>query len=82
MPSISAIFKPSADGSIHLPIPEELRGTARLRVVAWIEPDAEAPKKSSAGEWAKLARGIALPQAGETSDDARFSAMRQRLEAP
>jgi len=82
MSSISAVFKPSTDGSIHLPIPQELRGKARLRVVAWLEPDTETPKKPGAGEWAKLARGIALPRDGETPDDARFAAMRQKFEAP
>jgi hypothetical protein len=59
MSSISAIFKPSADGSIHLPIPPELRGNARLRVVAWLEPAIQGAKSPSPGQWAKKARGIA-----------------------
>jgi hypothetical protein len=75
MSSISAFFKPSSDGSIHLPIPPELRGSARLRVVAWLEPDTETPEKPGAGEWAKLARGIARPGSGESSDDARLAAL-------
>jgi len=82
MSSISAVFKPSTDGSIHLPIPPELRGNARLRVVAWLEPDVETHEKPGAGEWAKLARGIARPPAGESSDDARFAALKERFEAP
>ena len=82
MSSISAIFKPSADGSIHLPIPEELRGEARLRVVAWLEPDAESRETTGAGEWARQARGIARPLAGETADDVRFAALKKKFAAP
>ena len=79
MSSISAIFKPSADGSIHLPIPPELRGNARLRVVAWLEPDIQGTKSPSAGQWAKQARGIARRLPGESPDDARFAALSQKL---
>ena len=82
MISISAIFKPSADGSIHLPIPEELRGEAKLRVVAWLEPDVESLEKTGAGEWARQARGIARPLAGETADDARFASLKMKFTAP
>ena len=71
MSVIKAVFQPSADGSIHLPIPEELRGEARLRVVAWFELDTEPPEKIGAGEWARRARGIAPPRPHETADDAR-----------
>jgi hypothetical protein len=78
---IRATFKPSTDGSIHLPIPPELQGKGSLRVVAWIEADADEAKKTGSGEWAKRARGIALPRSGETSDDARFEALSRKFEA-
>ena len=82
MSSISAIFKPSADGSIHLPIPEGLRGEAKLRVVAWFEPDAGASKKTGAGEWARRARGLAPPLAGETADEARLASLKRKFTTP
>jgi hypothetical protein len=77
--SISAVFTPSADGSIHLPIPPELRGNARLRVVAWLEPDIQGAKSPSPGQWAQRARGIARRLPGESLDDARFAALSQKL---
>ena len=82
MSVIRAVFQPSADGSIHLPIPEELRGEAKLRVVAWFEADADTPDKTGAGEWARRARGIAPPQAGETADDARLASLQKKFTAP
>ena len=82
MNSISAIFEPSADGSIHLPIPDKLRGEASLRVVAWFEPDARPPEKTGAGEWARQSRGIARSLEGETSDEARFASLKGKFTAP
>jgi len=79
MSSIRATFKPSSDGSIHLPIPPELQGMDRLRVVAWLEPDKEAAKKTGAGEWATKSAGIARPHSGESPDDARYSALVQKF---
>ena len=79
MSAIRATFKPSTDGSIHLPIPPELKGRASLRVVAWIEADVEEPKKSGVGDWVTQARGIARPLPGEGSDDARLAALRQKF---
>ena len=64
MSAIRATFKPSTDGSIHLPIPPELQGKGSLKVVAWIEADAGEAKRTGAGEWAKQARGIARPLPG------------------
>ena len=82
MSSIRAVLKTSADGSVHLPIPSELLGNTRLRVVAWLEPDTETPKKQGAGAWARMARGIARPQVGESADDARLAALKERFQAP
>lgn len=36
MRTFTAILEPAADGTLHLPIPEELRG-ARIKVVATLE---------------------------------------------
>jgi len=77
MSKVSETFKPSSDGSIHLPIPPELEGKGRLRVVAWIEADSEADKKTGAGVWATMSAGIARHHPGESPEDARYAALRQ-----
>jgi hypothetical protein len=79
MTSINATFKPSSDGSIHLPIPPELHGTTQLRVVAWLEAAAATPAKSGAGEWAVRARGIAQPLPNENPDEARMASLRKKF---
>jgi hypothetical protein len=79
MNAIRAIFKPSTDGKIHLPIPPELMGNERLRVVAWLEPDVDVPRKTGAGEWARKSVGIARPYPGESRDDARHAALAKKF---
>lgn len=79
MSSVSATLQPSPDGSLHLPIPPELRGVGKLRIVAWIEPVAERAPAVGAGEWALQARGIARPLAGETSEQARAAYLRTKF---
>lgn len=79
MSSIQATFEPSSDGSIHLPIPKELQGEGRLRVVAWMEPDTDTAQKTGAGEWAKKSAGIAC-HPDETAEDARYDALKQKFQ--
>jgi len=79
MSSISATLNPSPDGSIHLPIPSELRGKPLLRVVAWIEPVAETLEKAGAGAWAARACGIAKPPPSESPDEARLASLRKKF---
>jgi len=79
MSSISAILQPAADGSLHLPIPPELKGTASLRVVAWLAPASAPTGRSGAGQWALHARGIAKPPPGISRDDARRDFLRQKF---
>jgi hypothetical protein len=79
MSSISATLSPSPDGSIHLPIPSELRGKSSLRVVAWIEPVVETLEKTGAGAWAVQACGIAKPLPHESSDEARLASLRKKF---
>ncbi len=79
MSAISATFQPSTDGSIHLPIPPELRGSGKLRVVAWLEPATKDTAKSGAGRWARHARGIAQTLPGESRDDARANALQRKF---
>lgn len=79
MNAIRAILKPSTDGKIHLPIPLELRGKDRLRVVAWMEADTDVRRKTGAGEWAKESAGIARPNSGESRDDARHAALTEKF---
>lgn len=59
MTSITAILQPAADGSLHLPIPADLVGSGRLRVVAWLAPASATPVKPGVGQWAIQTRGIA-----------------------
>ena len=80
MSAISATFQPSTDGSIHLPIPPELQGEEKLRVVAWIESATEGSAKLGAGGWALRARGIAQPLQGESPDEARWHALQRKFE--
>lgn len=79
MSSISVILQPAADGSVHLPIPAELKGAGVLRVVAWLAPVSAPPVKLGAGQWALQARGIAKLPPGVTTDDARWSFLRAKF---
>jgi len=79
MSTIQVTLKPSTDGKIHLPIPPELRGSDRLRVVAWFESATDVGHKSGAGEWAKESAGIARPHPGESRDDARHAALTEKF---
>jgi len=79
MSSISAILQPAADGSLHLPIPTELQGTASLRVVAWLAPASDPTAKPGAGQWALQARGIAKLPPGISREDARMAFLRQKF---
>ena len=79
MSSITAILQPAADGSLHLPIPSELVGSGRLRVVAWLAPVSSPPAKPGAGQWAIEARGIAKLPPGVTRDDVRMDFLRRKF---
>jgi len=79
MNAIRTTLQPSMDGSVHLPIPPELRGVERLRIVAWLEPATEKSKKHGAGDWAIQARGIVKLSPGESQDDARSQALKAKF---
>lgn len=79
MNSITMIVQPAADGSIHLQIPAELKGTGMLRVIAWLVPVSAAPAKLGAGQWALQARGIAKLPPGVSRDDARMAFLCQKF---
>ncbi len=80
MNSITAILRPAADGSLHLPIPSELKGTGKLRVVAWLAPAGAPTVKPGAGQWALQARGIAKLPPTITRDDARMDFLRHKFD--
>ena len=51
MSTLTAVFDPSPDGTVHLPLPEELR-TRKLKVFAILTPiesGEEIPQKGAAG---------------------------------
>jgi hypothetical protein len=52
MSTITAILEPQPDGTLHLPLPPELR-QGKLKVTATLEPT-EAPKPAKAGVWQEL----------------------------
>jgi hypothetical protein len=79
MNAIRVTLHPSPDGSVHLPLPPELRGVDRLRVVAWLEPEPPEKNKQGAGAWAIQARGIAKLSPGESHDEARMSSLQRRF---
>ncbi len=79
MNAIRATLEPSLDGSVHLPLPPELLGVERLRIVAWLEPATEKPKKQGAGDWAIQARGIAKLLPGESHDEARMVSLQPKF---
>jgi hypothetical protein len=79
MSKIHATLLPSPDGSLHLPLPPELLGAGRLRVVAWLEPEAEKPVKPGAGAWALQARGIVKLLPGESPEDVRIESLQPKF---
>ncbi len=79
MRPVRATLLPSSDGSLHLPLPPELLGAGKLRVVAWLEPEAEKPAKPGAGDWALQARGIVKLLPGESPDDARIESLQPKF---
>ena len=75
MSTLTAILEPAADGSLHLPVPEELRH-GKIRVVASltaadIPGEAIPTVKGKAREWVRLARGAVRLLPGESGDDLR-----------
>jgi hypothetical protein len=50
MSTITAILEPDADGTLHLPLPIELR-KARIRVKAQLEPVSAVRPRAKAGLW-------------------------------
>ena len=44
MSTITAVLEPEADGSIRLLLPEELRGSGRVKVTATVEMARETPQ--------------------------------------
>lgn len=53
MSTITAILEPNADGTLHLPLPKELR-QQRVRVKAELEPATAASGRAKAGLWEGL----------------------------
>ena len=76
MSTVTAILEADPDGSVHLPVPEELRG-GKIRVVAHlvaVPGDIAAPStRTKAREWARSARGSVRLAPGESADDARMA---------
>jgi hypothetical protein len=75
MSTITAILEPAADGSLHLPVPEELRHR-RIRVVALLTAadnaaEGDSGVKGKAREWVGQARGAVQLLPGESADDLR-----------
>lgn len=81
MSTVSATLQPASDGSIHLPVPPELQGSGKLRVVAWLEPAAGRLSSVGAGNWALQARGIARPLPDTPPEDSRLDFLRQKFGA-
>ena len=54
MCTITAILEPDADGTLHLPLPAELRH-GKVKVTATIEPSVEAPTPALATPDRKMA---------------------------
>ena len=50
MSTITAILEPDADGTLHLPLPEELRH-GKIRVTATMQPATEVSPRAKAGVW-------------------------------
>jgi len=76
MSTVTAILEANPDGSVHLPVPEELRG-GKIKVVAHLAAvpgDIAAPVPGTkAREWARRARGSVRLASGESADDARMA---------
>jgi hypothetical protein len=53
MSTITAILEPDADGSLHLPLPKDLRG-GKVKVEAKLEPVEEHQGRAKAGLWKDL----------------------------
>ena len=78
MSTITAILEPDVDGSLHLPLPVEMRHgkikvVASLTIVPGAVEQMPAPRTASAREWAKQARGSVRLAPGESADDARMA---------
>ena len=50
MSTITAILEPDADGTLHLPLPEELRH-GKIQVTATVQRADEAAPRARAGVW-------------------------------
>ena len=77
MSTITAILEPDADGSLHLPLPAEMR-RGKIKVVASltaVSADAAlTPGRAGAvSQWVKQARGSVRLAPGESADDARMA---------
>ncbi len=48
--TITAILEPDADGTLHLPLPVELR-RGKVRVTATVQAASEAPGRARSGLW-------------------------------
>jgi len=72
MSTITAILNASADGSLHLPLPSELKG-ARIRVVAQLEalPASEAGVRTAreARDWWENAGRLSADEAEAFAQD-------------
>lgn len=77
MSTITAILEADADGSLHLPLPAEMR-RGKIKVVASltaVSADAEMTlaRTGAASQWVKQARGSVCLAPGESADDARMA---------
>ena len=53
MSIITATLEPDADGTLHLPLPPELR-SGKIKVEAKLEPADAKPRRARAGVWKDL----------------------------
>ena len=76
MSTVTAILEANPDGSVHLPVPEELRG-GKIKVVAHlaaVSDEVPAPARGTkVREWVRRARGSVRLAPGESVDDARMA---------
>ena len=70
MSTITTILEANADGTLHLPLPEELRH-GKIRITATMQPAAEGPPRAKAGLWSGRQGFWMAPDFDEPLDEFR-----------
>ena len=68
MSTITAILQPDADGTVHVPVPEELRH-CKIRITAVMEPAPHDAPRAKAGAWSDRGGFWMAPDFDEPMDD-------------